>query len=63
MYHDRWCCSMIGPEGDVGVIPRFCRDLISQGNSDARVRLTRVMCLIAHTRSDVCVQFKIDKLA
>jgi len=54
---------MIGPEGDVGVIPRFCRDLISQGNSDARVRLTRVMCLIAHTRSDVCVQFKIDKLA
>jgi len=33
------CCSMIGPESDAGIIPRFCNDLISQSNSsnDARV--------------------------
>jgi len=33
---------MIGPEGDAGIIPRFCNDLISQcySSSDARVWYT-----------------------
>jgi len=30
---------MIGPEGNAGIIPRFCQDLVIQVNSNADARV------------------------
>jgi len=36
---------MIGPEGDAGIIPRFCRDLIAQINGSNDVCVGRSVCI------------------
>jgi len=41
---------MIGPEGDSGIIPRFCQDLVVQGNcnTDSRVWCSCIECFTMH---------------
>jgi len=53
---------MVGPEGDAGIIPRFCNDLVVRGtsNNDERVRFS--CCFLPHTTHIhfVVVQFQMN---